>query len=425
MEVTDKNDASRVKHRKALAAPGRCAVLKGSIGVMKSINYALTDEQELFRQTVRRLAIERVAPRAAEIDRSGAFPWDIAALFSEYGLIGVGMPEELGGGGADLLTFCLAVEEIARVCATSSLIIAAQHLGAMPILIAGSAEQKAQFIPDIASGRKLAAFALTEPEAGSDAGSVQTRAIREGDEYRLTGTKVFITNGGLAKTLVVFATTDPGQGVRGMSAFVVDGESSGLTVGRIEDKMGIRGSQTAMLQFDQVRVPASHRLGEEGDGFKIAMRTLDRTRPGIAAQALGIAQGALDVTLEHLKARHQFGRPLIEQEAIQFMLADMETSIEASRQLLYKACAIVDSAGFEATSSPEVTRFSAMAKLMCSDTAMRVTTDAVQLFGGYGYVRDYPVERMMRDAKITQIYEGTNQIQRLVIFRNLMLKETR
>ncbi len=386
------------------------------------MTYQLTEEQQLFRDTVRRLAVERVLPRAAEIDRTGEFPWDIAELFSEYGLIGVGMPEEFGGGGADLLTFCLAVEEVARVCATSSLIIAAQHLGAMPILVGGTREQKARFIPDIASGKKLSAFALTEPEAGSDAGGTKTRAIKDGDTYRITGTKVFITNGGLAKTLVVFASTNPEAGVRGVSAFVVDGESSGLSVGRIEEKMGIRGSQTAMLNFDDVRVPAQNLLEQEGNGFKIAMRTLDRTRPGIASQALGIAQGALDVTLEHLLQRRQFGRPLADQEAIQFMLADMETQIEASRHLLYKAAEVVETAGFDAVSSPEVTRYSAMAKLMCSDTAMKVTTDAVQLFGGYGYVRDYPVERMMRDAKITQIYEGTNQIQRLVIFRNLLQK---
>ena len=388
------------------------------------MTYQLTEEQQLFRDTVRRLAVERVLPRAAEIDRTGEFPWDIAELFSEYGLIGVGMPEEFGGGGADLLTFCLAVEEVARVCATSSLIIAAQHLGAMPILVGGTREQKARFIPDIASGKKLSAFALTEPEAGSDAGGTKTRAIKDGDTYRITGTKVFITNGGLAKTLVVFASTNPEAGVRGVSAFVVDGESSGLSVGRIEEKMGIRGSQTAMLNFDDVRVPAQNLLEQEGNGFKIAMRTLDRTRPGIASQALGIAQGALDVTLEHLLQRRQFGRPLADQEAIQFMLADMETQIEASRHLLYKAAEVVETAGFDAVSSPEVTRYSAMAKLMCSDTAMKVTTDAVQLFGGYGYVRDYPVERMMRDAKITQIYEGTNQIQRLVIFRNLLQKGT-
>lgn len=386
------------------------------------MQYGLSDEQQLFRETVRKLAIEHILPRASDIDRTGEFPWDIYQLLSANGLVGVGMPEDLGGGGADLLTFCLAVEEVARVCATSSLIIAAQHLGAMPILVAANREQKKQFIPEIASGEKMSAFALTEPDAGSDAGGTKTRAVLKNDGYHITGTKVFITNGGLAKTVVVFASTDPSTGVKGVSAFVVDGQSPGLTVGRIEDKMGIRGSQTAMLNFDDVVVPEENRLGKEGEGFKIAMRTLDRTRPGIAAQALGIAQGALDVSLEYLKQRRQFGRPLVEQEAIQFMLADMETQVEASRHLLYRAADVVETAGFEAASSPDVTRYSAMAKLMCSDTAMKVTTDAVQLFGGYGYVRDYPVERMMRDAKITQIYEGTNQIQRLVIFRHLMDK---
>ncbi|MCY0879836.1 MAG: acyl-CoA dehydrogenase family protein [Firmicutes bacterium] len=386
--------------------------------------YALTEEQEWFRDTVRRLAQERVAPRAADIDRTGTFPWDIAELFAEAGLLGLGLPEEWGGGGADLLTLALAIEEVAKVCATSSLIIAAQHLGALPIVIAGTRAQQALFLPDLASGRKLAAFALTEPEAGSDAGHVQMRAVRDNDRYWLSGTKAFITNGGLAKTLVVFASCDPQKGARGMTAFVVDGDAAGLTVGRIEDKMGIRGSQTATLYFDHVAVPVEQRLGDEGEGFKIAMQTLDRTRLGIAAQALGIAEGAFLATVDHLTHRRQFGRPLIEQEAIQFMVADMATRIEASRQLLYKACAVAERAGLASHANPEVSRFSAMAKLFCSETAMRVTTDAVQLFGGYGYLRDYPVERMMRDAKITQIYEGTNQIQRLVIFRNLLTKET-
>jgi alkylation response protein AidB-like acyl-CoA dehydrogenase len=383
------------------------------------MSYGLTEEQRMFRDMVHRLAAEKVAPRAAEIDATHEFPWDIVALFAENGLMGVGMPEELGGGGADLLTFCLSVEEVARVCATSSLIIAAQHLGAMPILIAGNPEQKKRFIPPIASGDKLSAFALTEPEAGSDAGGTKTRAVREGDRYRINGTKVFITNGGLAKTVVVFASTNPSAGVRGISAFIVDGDQPGVSVGRIENKMGIRGSQTAMLNFDDVLVDADRLLGSEGDGFKIAMRTLDRTRPGIAAQALGIAQGALDVSYRHVQTRRQFGQAIGQFEAVQFMLADMQTQIEASRQLLYKAAEVVETAGFETVSSSEVTRYSAMAKLMCSDTAMRVTTDAVQLLGGYGYIQDYPVERMMRDAKITQIYEGTNQVQRLVIYRNM------
>ncbi len=373
----------------------------------------------MFRETIRRMAQDKIQPRAAEIDEKGEFPWDIVELFREYGLMGVAMPEAYGGTGADLLTFCIAVEEVARVCATSALIIAAQHLGAMPLLIAGNEEQKQRYLPAIARGERLSAFGLTEPEAGSDAGGTQTRAIRHGDEYTLTGSKVFITNGGLAQTMVVFASTDPSQGTRGISAFVVELDQPGVSIGHIEKKMGIRGSQTAQLLFDNVKVNASNRLGDEGEGFKIAMRTLDRTRPGIAAQALGIAQGALDVAVDYLYERRQFGTTLSQFEGLQFMAADMQTQVEASRQLLYRAAEIVESAGFESHASPEVTRYSAMAKLMCSDTAMRVTTDAVQLLGGYGYIQDYSVERMMRDAKITQIYEGTNQIQRLVIFRNM------
>ncbi len=373
----------------------------------------------MFRETIRRMAQDKIQPRAAEIDEKGEFPWDIVELFREYGLMGVAMPEAYGGTGADLLTFCIAVEEVARVCATSALIIAAQHLGAMPLLIAGNEEQKQRYLPAIARGERLSAFGLTEPEAGSDAGGTQTRAIRHGDEYTLTGSKVFITNGGLAQTMVVFASTDPSQGTRGISAFVVELDQPGVSIGHIEKKMGIRGSQTAQLLFDNVKVNASNRLGDEGEGFKIAMRTLDRTRPGIAAQALGIAQGALDVAVDYLYERRQFGTTLSQFEGLQFMVADMQTQVEASRQLLYRAAEIVESAGFESHASPEVTRYSAMAKLMCSDTAMRVTTDAVQLLGGYGYIQDYSVERMMRDAKITQIYEGTNQIQRLVIFRNM------
>jgi alkylation response protein AidB-like acyl-CoA dehydrogenase len=378
------------------------------------VAYELTAEQALFRDTVRRLAHERVVPRAAEIDRSGTFPWDIAQLFAEYGLLGLGLPEFVGGGGADLLTTAIAIEEVARVCATSALIIAAQHLGALPIMIAGTEAQQRRFLAPVARGEVLAAFALTEPEAGSDAGSLKTRAEPDGTGYRLTGTKVFITNGGLAKVVVVFARTP-----EGISAFVVDGDAPGLTVGRIEEKLGIRGSQTAQLQFDHVYVRRDRLLGEPGEGFKIAMRTLDRSRLGIAAQALGIAQGAFDLARRHLAERRQFGRPLDNFQGLQWMLADMATQIEASRQLLYRACTVVEAAGLQLASSPEVTRLSAMAKLMCSDTAMKVATDAVQLFGGYGYVQDYPIERYMRDAKITQIYEGTNQVQRIVIFRNL------
>jgi alkylation response protein AidB-like acyl-CoA dehydrogenase len=379
----------------------------------------LTEEQELFRATVRRFAEERVAPRAAEIDRTGEFPWDIVHLLAEQGLLGLGLPEACGGGGADLLTTALAIEEVSRVCATSGVLVAVQHLGSLPIMIAGTPEQQERFLSPVARGEWLAAFALTEPEAGSDAAAGTTRADPVEGGWLLRGTKVFITNGGVARVLVVFAKTPTPDGGRAMSAFIVDGEAPGLKVGRIEEKLGIRGSQTAQLLFEDVFVPKDQLLGQPGEGFKIAMRTLDRSRLGIAAQALGIAQGAFDAALAHVRQRRQFGRAIADFQGIQWMLADMATQIEAGRQLLYRACQVVEAAGFGPTASPEVTRFSAMAKLFCSDTAMRVTTDAVQLFGGYGYIRDYPVERMMRDAKITQIYEGTNQVQRMVIFRNL------
>lgn len=389
-----------------------------------ALAYGLSNEQRLFRDTIRRLADERVKPRAADIDRTGEFPWDIVDLFREYGLLGLGLPEDYDGGGADLMTLAIAIEEIARVCATSSLLVAVQHLGAMPIVLAGTPEQKQRFLRPLASGQSLAAFALTEPEAGSDAGAARTLAVPSNAGWVLNGSKAFITNGGLAQVLVVFAGTAMADGTRQMSAFIVDGDTPGLRVGHIEDKLGIRGSQTAQLVLENVEVSQDRVLGTPGDGFKIAMRTLDRTRLGIGAQALGIAQGAFDVAYRHLQERKQFGRPLADFQGLQWMLADMATQIEASRQLLYRACDVIEEAGLAISVAPHVARYSAMAKLMCSDTAMRVTTDAVQLLGGYGYIRDYPVERMMRDAKITQIYEGTNQIQRLVIFRNLEGGET-
>lgn len=379
----------------------------------------LTEEQQLFQATVRRLSQERVAPRAAAIDREDQFPWDLVALFRENGLLGLGMPEACGGGGADMLTTALAIEEVARVSGTASLLIAVQHLGALPIMLAGTPAQQRRFLTPVAQGEQLAAFALTEPEAGSDAGAARTRAVADGDGWRLTGTKIFITHGSVAKTLVVFAATEADGQALGMSAFVVPGDAPGFHVGHVEEKLGIHGSETAQLQFDNVRMEPDQLLGRVGEGFKIAMRTLDRSRLGIAAQALGLAQGAFDAAHAHLAERRQFGRALTEFQGLQWMLADMATRIEASRQLLYTACDVVEAAGFAIDSSAEVTRLSAMAKLMASDTAMQVTTDAVQLFGGYGYIRDYPVERMMRDAKITQIYEGTNQVQRIVIYRNL------
>jgi len=380
-----------------------------------TVAHRLSDEQELLRQTVRQLADERIAPRAAEIDTSGEFPWDIKELLAEHEILALPFPPEYGGVSGGLLTLCLAIEEIARVCATSSLILAVQALAARPILIAGSDEQKRHWIPDLAAGKRLAAFALTEAGAGSDPAAMRATARREGQEYLLDGSKRFITLGGVADLYAVFAVTDPGAPKgKGISCLMVDGDSAGFSVARLEHKMGIRGSPTAELVFEGVRVPAANLLGREGEGYRIALKTLEHSRPGIAAQAVGIAQGATDVAVDYARTRVQFGRPIGEFQMVQAMLADMATRTEAARQLLYKACAEI------AAGTPRAMRWAAMAKLFAGDTAMVVTTDAVQVLGGYGYTTDYPVERMMRDAKITQLYEGTQQIQRLVIARDLL-----
>ena len=377
--------------------------------------YRLTEEQAFLRDTLRDLADEKIAPRAADIDRTGEFPEDIRRLLAAHDVLALPFPEEYGGVGADLLTLCLAIEQIARACATSSLILTVQALGSLPLLLAGSPEQKARFFPDLASGRKLAAFALTEPEAGSDVAAVRTRAVRDGDAYVITGTKRFITNGSVAGLLSVFALTDPGAARhRRLSCFAVEVPAEGFSVSRLEHKMGIRGSPTAELQFDGVRVPAANRIGAEGDGFQIAMATLDRSRPGVAAQAVGIAQGALDFAVGYARQRKQFGRRIGDHQLVAGMLADMDARTEAARQLLYKACTEIEAG------SPDAARWSAVCKLVAGDTAMAVTTDAVQVLGGYGYIEEFPVERMMRDAKITQLYEGTQQIQRLVIARALL-----
>ena len=375
----------------------------------------LTEEQRLLRDAVRELADARIAPRAAEIDRTAEFPEDIRQLLAEHDVLGLPFPVAHGGLGADLLKICVAIEQIARVCATSSLILIVQELGALPLLLGGSAEQRARWFPGLASGATLAAFALTEPEAGSDAASIRTRAVRDGDAYVLDGTKRFITNGSVAGLITVFAVTDPdATPSRRLSCFVVEVPTPGFRVARLEHKMGIRGSPTAELTFDGVRVPAFNRVGVEGDGFMIAMGTLDRSRPGVAAQAVGIAQGALDVATTHARERRQFGRRIGDFQMISAMLADMDAAVESARQLLYTACEAIEAG------APDAARWSAMCKLVAGDTAMRVTTDAVQVLGGYGYTDEFPVERMMRDAKITQIYEGTQQIQRLVIARALL-----
>ncbi|MHB8393290.1 MAG: acyl-CoA dehydrogenase family protein [Candidatus Dormibacteria bacterium] len=371
-------------------------------------------EREAIRASVRELARGRIAPRAADIDRSGEYPWDIVQLFRDQDTYAVAFPSEYGGLGGSALTLSLVIEEVASVCATSALLLAVQALGGYPILLGGSDEQRRTYLPELASGRKIAAYALSEPDAGSDAGAMRTRAHRDGQDYILEGTKMWITNGSVADWIVVFASTDPEARTRGISAFLVDGDSAGLERRPIHGKLGIRGSDTAELVFSSCRVPAERRLGAEGDGFKIAMGVLDRSRPQIGAQALGIGAGALEYALGYAKQRHQFGRPIAEFQGLQFMLADMGAQLEAARCLVHEACRAIDSG------DPRATELAAMAKLIASDTAMKVTTDAVQVLGGYGYVNEFPVERMMRDAKITQIYEGTNQIQRLVIAKRLL-----
>jgi alkylation response protein AidB-like acyl-CoA dehydrogenase len=381
------------------------------------MNYFLTETQEELRELARRIALEKVRPVAAKHDREGTFPWDMVEEFSKAGLFSVYIPEEWGGMGGGVLDLVIVTEELSRICGGISLAVAATALGTFPILLSANEEQKKRYLPDLVTGKKLAGFGLTEPNAGSDAGSIQTRAVRKGDKYILNGTKHFITNGSVAKVYTVIASTDPDKGTRGASAFILEDGFAGLSYGKIEDKLGIRASKTSELVMQDCEVPVENRIGREGEGFLVAMRTLDRSRPGVAAQALGIAQGAYDLAVEYASKRVQFGHSIVSNQAIQFMLADMAIQIEASRALVYSTAKTID-AGIE-----KVARESAMCKVMAADTAMKVTTDAVQIFGGYGYMRDYPIEKFMRDAKITQIYEGTNQILRNVIGKTI-LKET-
>jgi alkylation response protein AidB-like acyl-CoA dehydrogenase len=378
----------------------------------------LTDEQREIREFIRTLTRERIAPRAAEIDESAEFPWDLVELFREHELFGLSFEERYGGSGAGSLMLLVAVEEVSRACATTGLVLAVQELGSLAIRLAGTEEQRERYLSRLAGGELIAAYALTEAGSGSDSAAMRTEARLEGDDYVLNGSKRFITNAGVAGLYTVFAKTDPAAGHAGISCFVVEADAPGFEVGRLEPKMGIKGSTTGELFFDDCRVPATSLVGEEGEGFKIAMRILDRSRPGIAAQALGIAQGATDYALEYAKSRATMGERIAEHQLVAGKLADMETRCEAGRGLLYKAGLMMDE------DAPGLTKLSAMAKLFCSDTAMDVTTEAVQILGGYGYIKEYPVERMMRDAKITQIYEGTNEIQRLVIARE-MVREVR
>ena len=373
------------------------------------------DEEGMILAVVRQLVKEKVEPRAHDIDASGEYPTDIKNLFAENDLLGIPLPAEYGGLGGTFLTYVKVVEEVAKACASSSLIIAVQELGALPIMIGGSEEQKKKYLPKLASGEWVAAYALTEAGSGSDAaGSMRMKAERDGESYVLNGNKIWITQGSVADVVAVFAVTDASKGANGISAFVVEKGTPGFSVGKLEKKMGIRGSPTVELIFENCRVPVANMLGAEGTGFKIAMKVLDKSRPGIAAQALGIAQGALDYATNYLMERVAFGKPLSQQQGLQFMLADMKTEVEAARLLLYEAARKCDEG------AEDITTWAAMCKLKCGDVAMSVTTDAVQLLGGFGYSTEYPVERMMRDAKITQIYEGTQQIQRIVIARSMV-----
>jgi alkylation response protein AidB-like acyl-CoA dehydrogenase len=375
----------------------------------------LSDEQREFRAVLRQFADDKIAPYAAEIDERAEFPWQTFEACRSMDLPALGIPVEYGGSGADSVTQAIMVEELARACASTCLTIIISKLGMIPVMQWGSEELKARYVPKIASGEWQASYCLSEPDAGSDVAAMKTRAVRDGDSYVLTGTKYWITNAGISNTYTVFAKTDPDAGHRGISCFLVEADW-GVQVPKLEKKLGVRGSPTGEVLFDGVRVPAENRIGEEGQGFYIAMATLDRSRPTIGAQAVGIAQGAIDHAARYMKERQQFGRPIAELQALQFMLADMAMKTEAARQLVYKACALVD----EGDPRGELTMAGAMAKCFASDTAMEVTTNGVQLLGGYGYTKDFPMERFMRDAKITQIYEGTNQIQRVVMAKRLL-----
>jgi alkylation response protein AidB-like acyl-CoA dehydrogenase len=376
--------------------------------------YTIPQEYLDFRDTIRQIAQERIAPRAAEIDEREEYPQDLRELLAEHDILGLPFDTEFGGTGTGSLMLNMAIEEVAKACASTALILMAQELGTLPIKLFGPQEMKERILPRCASGEWIAAFALSEPDAGSDPGGMRTRAVFEDGEWVINGTKNWITNSGVADFYVVFAVTDPNAGhSHGITAFVVEADRPGFSVGKLEHKLGIRGSPTGQPVFEDVRVPEENVVGEVNEGFRVAMTTLDRSRLGAASQALGIAQGASDYAAAYARERMQFGKPINSFQGIQFKLADMETECAAARELLYQACAKVD------RGDPDLGKYTAMAKLFCSDVAMRVTVEAVQVLGGYGYVKEYPVERMMRDAKITQIYEGTSEIQRLVIARAL------
>lgn len=375
----------------------------------------LSDIQIMTRDMARKLADKEFAPKAAEIDREELFPWDNIKRMAEYGLFGINVPEEYGGTGGDMVSHTLVIEEVARACCSTSVALTTQALTMAPILIAGSHEQKLKYATPLAEGKVLGSFGLTEPGSGSDSGSIKTFAVKEGNDYFINGTKCFITNAGESEIYVIVAKTDRSKGVKGISLFLVEKGNPGLTFGKKEDKMGIHGSVTREVILTDCRVSEENLLGIENEGFKVIMETFNHTRPCVGAQALGVAQGAFEASLQYVQERKQFGQTLSSFQIVQAMLADMATQIEAARQLIHLAASKID------RGDSDVARYASMAKMFASDVAMKVTTDAVQLHGGYGYSREYPVERMMRDAKITQIYEGTNQIQRVIISKSLLI----
>ncbi len=381
---------------------------------MSEHSFNLTETQRAFRDMMRAFSDEKIAPNAEAADREAAYPWASFNACKEADLCGLGIPEAYGGQGADMVTQAIMTEEISRHCASTAVTMLISKLGMLPVMNFGSEELKQQYLPRIASGEIQASYCLSEADAGSDVASMRCRATRDGDSYVLNGSKYWITNAGISDQYTVFASTDPEKGSRGISCFLVE-KDWGIQFPKHEDKLGLRGSPTGEVVFDNVRVPLSHRIGEEGQGFTIAMHTLDRSRPTIGAQAVGIAQGAINYAGEYMKGRKAFGGPISELQGLRFMLADMAIRTEASRALVYRACSLVDH-----DPDGELTMFGAMAKAFASDTAMSVTVDAVQLLGGYGYTKDFPVERYLRDAKITQIYEGTNQVQRVVISKRLL-----
>ncbi|MDI3402387.1 acyl-CoA dehydrogenase family protein [Streptomyces cavernicola] len=381
---------------------------------MTSTPYLLPPMYDEFRAVARTVAEKELGPRAAEVDERGGFPHDNYATLVAAGLHAPGIPEEYGGDGVDAIAAAIAVEEVARVCASSSTVQTSNKLGVVPLLLAGTAEQRQRYLPEVAAGEALLAYAISEREAGSDVAAMRCRAVADGDDWVLDGVKTWITSAGVARYLIVFAVTDPEAGSRGISAFVVHADDAGISYGEPERKMGLKGSVTREVYFDDCRIPGDRLLGERGKGMRLALGTLDHTRVSVGAQALGIAQGALDAAVDYVRERRQFGRAVAEFQGVQFMLADMATKVESARQMVYAAGARSHAR------SADLTYFGAAAKCLASDVAMAVTTDAVQLLGGYGYTKDFPVERMMRDAKITQIYEGTNQIQRIVMARQLL-----